>query len=135
MSTAGITLKVFTDGCAKGNPGPAGIGVVFEDDRGSVVFELSKYIGTATNNVAEYTALICALEEAQKRGARTVHCHLDSELVVRQLQGSYKVKHDVLKRLYARVRDLVNGFATCTFAHIPREENTVADRLANDAVR
>jgi len=127
-------LIVFTDGCAKGNPGPAGIGVAMKDAEGNQVYELSRFIGNATNNVAEYKALIAALEEAGRKGATKVRCMLDSELVVRQLKGQYRVRKETLKKLHARVLELAEGFESCTYSHVPREENAEADRLANRAI-
>ena len=121
---------ISTDGASHGNPGPAGIGVVLQPPDGRPRLLLYKYIGETTNNVAEYTALIYALQEALKRGARRVHVQMDSELVARQMAGSYRVRNEALRRLYEQCRHLAAGFADCRIESIPRERNTIADRLA-----
>lgn len=128
------TLVVHTDGASRGNPGPASIGVVIAEPNGRVLRELGEAIPRATNNVAEYTAVIRALEQARAMGAGRVQCLMDSQLVVRQLNGSYKVKHADMLPLYRRVLELVQQFDEVTFAHVPREMNTEADRLANAAL-
>jgi ribonuclease HI len=127
-------LVIHTDGGARGNPGPAGIGVLIEDGDGNTVLEHSRYLGEATNNQAEYTALIDALEHAKERGADEVDCFLDSELVVKQLNGEYKVKDPELAKLYLKVHNLRCAFRKAVFTHIRREQNKRADRLANDAM-
>ncbi|MEA3249691.1 MAG: ribonuclease HI family protein [Patescibacteria group bacterium] len=127
-------LIIHTDGGARGNPGPAGIGVLIEDEEGNTVLEHSRYLGEATNNQAEYTALIDALEHAKNRDGEEVDCYLDSELVVRQLNGEYKVKDPELAKLYLKVHNLRCAFRKATFTHIRREQNKRADRLANDAM-
>ncbi|WPD18807.1 MULTISPECIES: ribonuclease HI family protein [Thermaerobacter] len=126
--------RLHTDGAARGNPGPAGIGVVLIDPHGQVAEQLARYIGTATNNVAEYTALIAGLERALARGARRLDVYSDSELMVRQLNGEYRVKHEGLKPLYHRVRELAACFDAVRFIHVPRERNREADRLANRGI-
>jgi ribonuclease HI len=130
-------LILHTDGGARGNPGPAAIGVVIEiekDGEAEVIAELGETIGMATNNVAEYRAIIRGLEEAQRLGADTVTCLLDSLLVVEQLNGNYRVKSVDMKPLYARVQALRQRFALVTFQHVSREQNQEADRLVNDAL-
>ena len=132
---AGLTeVIVHTDGASRGNPGPAAIGVVIQDPQGRVLLELGEALQRTTNNVAEYTAVIRALERARELGARRVRCLMDSQLVVRQLNGSYKVKHADMLPLYRRVLELVQAFDDVTFSHVPREMNAEADRLANSAL-
>ncbi|ADU52154.1 ribonuclease H [Thermaerobacter marianensis DSM 12885] len=126
--------RLHTDGAARGNPGPAGIGVVLIDPRGQVAERVARFIGTATNNVAEYTALITGLQRALEHGARRLEVYSDSELMVRQLNGQYRVKNDGLKPLYRQVLDLVARFDAVRFVHVPRERNKDADRLANQGI-
>lgn len=126
-------LIINTDGGARNNPGPAGIGVIFSDEKGKVLAEYKKYIGEATNNFAEYQALIFALEKASTYDAEEIECRLDSELIVRQLQGKYKVKDDDLKGLHATIQELI-FFKPVKFVHIRREKNKEADRLVNEAI-
>lgn len=128
-------LKIYTDGGAIGNPGPAGLGVVICDEKGEILAEHSKYIGEATNNQAEYQALILALEKAKQMGAKNLECFLDSELVVKQLNGEYRVKDKDLGPLFIKVWNLKQGFKKITFCHIPREKNKEADRLVGKAVK
>jgi ribonuclease HI len=128
------SVVVQTDGASRGNPGPAAIGVVITDPSGRVLLELGEALPPTTNNVAEYTAVIRALERAAQLGARRVQVKMDSQLVVRQLNGSYRVKHADMLPLYRRVLDLIKGFDEVTFEHVPREQNTEADRLANLAL-
>src|SRR3989339_441995 len=125
---------IHTDGGARGNPGPAGIGVLIEDEDGNTVSEHSRYLGEATNNQAEYQAVIDALEQAKERGAEELEFRLDSELVVRQLNGDYRVKDQELGKLFLRVWTLRTSFRKVTFAHVRREQNKQADRLANEAM-
>ena len=127
-------VTIFSDGCARGNPGPAGCGVIIADADGRTILEKARYLGKATNNVAEYTALIDGLREAVELGAREVAVRTDSELVVRQLKGEYKVKDVKLKVLFAEAQRLSRGFAVLDVAHVERESNKEADRLANLAV-
>lgn len=125
---------LFADGAAKGNPGPAGAGAVLFGDDGEVLAELHKPLGHATNNVAEYEALILGLEEARRRGIARLDVRMDSLLVVRQMQGLWKIKHPGLRPLALRAGALLAGFPVRTIEHVPREENSHADRLANLAV-
>ena len=127
-------MIVACDGAARGNPGPAGIGVQITDTNGAVLAEVAEGIGVATNNVAEYTAAIRGLERAAELGATDVLLRSDSRLLVEQLSGRYRVKNPTLQRLHARVRSLAAGFRAVRYEHVPREENKEADRLANDGV-
>ena len=124
-------LTIFTDGCCLGNPGPMGIGVVIYRD-GIRVEELDEYIGNGTNNVAEYTAVIRALEIVHEMGDKSVHLKSDSLLLVKQLNNEYKVKDAKLKPLKERVGDLCHGLEV-HFEHIPREKNSEADKLSKEA--
>jgi ribonuclease HI len=128
------TFSIHTDGASRGNPGEAGIGIVIADERGKTVKELKHYLGMATNNVAEYRAVILALEKASKLGAESIILNLDSELVVRQIMGEYKVREPHLKPLHREVLDLLQNFSNYRIRHIPREENRRADQLANQAI-
>lgn len=124
---------IYTDGGARNNPGPSGAGVVAYES-GATLFELKKYLGEQTNNWAEYEALILALTEAHKRGRIHVEVRMDSELIVKQMKGEYKVKDKALKEQHARVREILSGFSDVHFVHVPREENAEADRLVNEAI-
>jgi ribonuclease HI len=130
--TAAYRLR--TDGGARGNPGPAGIGVVLEDPDGAVVAELAQGIGHATNNVAEYRALIEGLGLAAREGARTLDVFSDSQLMVEQMKGRYKVRNAGLRPLHDRARELVRAFDRVTFHAVRRERNRSADALANQAM-
>ena len=128
-------LLIHTDGAARGNPGPAGLGAVLQDaETGQVIVELARYLGEQTNNVAEWTAVQDALEEALRQGARQVDLRTDSELVARQIAGRYRVKHPGLKPIHARVMALLGQFDDYTVGHVPRELNGHADRLSNVAI-
>lgn len=127
------TITTFTDGGARGNPGPAGIGFVLKEN-GQTVFAKGEYIGKTTNNQAEYRALLRALEEAIRLGAMEVHCFLDSELLVKQLNYQYKVRDQDLAVHFVRAVQLSKNFKKITFIHIPREQNTEADTLVNEAI-
>lgn len=130
-----MDLLAYTDGGARGNPGPAGIGVVIYDAKTHVeLATVSRYLGETTNNVAEYEALLAALKKAKELGARTLHCRLDSELVVKQMNGQYKVKQPHLQVLFVKIFNLRQAFSKVTFEHVRREYNKVADRLANEAM-
>ena len=125
---------LHTDGGARGNPGPAGIGVVLEDDSGDVIGEVAEAIGVATNNVAEYKALIAGLELAQAKGVTDLQIHSDSELVVNQINGEWKIKNDALRRLAVQARRLMRNFEKVGISHVRREMNSDADKLANQAM-
>ena len=128
------SLKIQIDGAARGNPGPAGVGVVLSAGPGRKAKELAVYLGEATNNVAEHCALIVALQEALKQNSADVLVFSDSELLVRQVNGQYKVKDRQLQWLHVLIRQLIEGFSRFEIRHVPREENKAADRLANRAV-
>lgn len=129
-----MKLIMHTDGGARGNPGPAGIGAVLKDEKGKVLTEISEYIGETTNNVAEYKAVIAGLEKAKELGATEVRCFLDSLLVVEQLKRNYKVKDANLATLFVKAWNLMQGFKKVTFTHIERAKNKDADRLVNEAI-
>ena len=129
-----MKLIINTDGLSKGNPGTAAIGATIKDERGKMLATISQRIGITTNNVAEYKALIAALRMAIKLKATQVEIRADSELMIRQLKGRYKVKSEGLKPLYIEATQLLAKFEGVTLTHIPRELNTAADKLANDAV-
>lgn len=126
---------MYTDGGARNNPGPAGAGVlIFDGDR--KVAELKKFLGNQTNNWAEYEALALALEEAKRLGltGRELEIRMDSELIVKQMRGEYRVKEPSLKPQHAKVRTLLSDFSVMRFVHVRREENKEADRLVNEAI-
>ena len=127
-------ITAYIDGGARGNPGPAGYGVRVEDADGRILDELHGALGIATNNVAEYNGLLAALRWAADRGERRVHIRSDSELLVKQMRGDYKVKHPGLQPLYVRARLLVAEIGDVTFEHVRREQNKEADRLSNLAM-
>jgi len=127
-------LISYTDGGARGNPGPAGIGVVLQDKTGQTIGEWSEFLGVATNNQAEYKALLLALQQAVALGVVELDCRLDSELVVKQLKGEYKVKHPDLKPLFEQAKSLISQIKNVSFKHIRRELNKQADQLANQAM-
>lgn len=127
-------LIIYTDGGARGNPGPAGIGCVVLDEQGNAVEEISEYIGEATNNQAEYRALIAGLTKAKDLGAKEIEFFLDSELVVKQLNREYKVKDKDLAVLFVKAYNLTLSFKKVIFKHIRREKNELADRLVNLAL-
>ncbi len=129
-------IIVYTDGGARGNPGPAGIGVSIQDGSGVEVANISKYIGETTNNQAEYEALYQALVKIKEMGLTqsAVEVRMDSELVVRQLEGRYKVKDPGLKEQFARVAQVKVEYADLKFTHVRREQNSRADQLVNEAI-
>ena len=127
-------LISYTDGGARGNPGPAGIGVALQNKDGETIGEWSEFLGIATNNQAEYKALLLALKQAVAMGAVELECRLDSELVVKQLKSEYKVKHPDLKPLFEQAKGLISQIKNVSFKHIPRELNKRADQLANQAM-
>ena len=127
-------LRLYIDGASKGNPGPSGIGVVICLDDGGIK-NISAYIGNATNNVAEYTALIYGLQEALKLGARILEINTDSQLLCRQLNKVYKIKSPNIIGLYNQVLHLMSAFKQVLINNIPREENRGADKLATKAIR
>jgi ribonuclease HI len=127
-------VTIFTDGAARGNPGPAAIGCVIKDDKGNVIASISRCLGATTNNQAEYRAIIAALEKAVSLGARQVTLYSDSELVVKQINGQYKIKHAALRPLYTEIVKLTGALESFKITHIPRERNKEADALANKAL-
>lgn len=127
-------VTTWVDGASRGNPGRAAIGVIINDEQGELMARISQRIGTTTNNQAEYRAIIAALEKAIELGATHVAINSDSELVVRQLNGRYRVKNAHLKPLYQKIKQLQSSLGEFTITHIPREQNKEADRLANKAL-
>src|SRR6266567_438598 len=127
-------LIAHSDGGARGNPGPAGYGVVIHDEAGRKVTALSQYLGHQTNNFAEYQGLIAALEYAIQHGHKALKVISDSELLVRQIKGIYKVKNSVLKDLHARAKELIAKLDWFSIEHVLRGKNQEADRLANEAM-
>ncbi|MDD5155861.1 MAG: ribonuclease HI family protein [Candidatus Omnitrophica bacterium] len=127
-------FEIYIDGASKGNPGHAGIGVIICQD-GQVLRNISSYIGKATNNVAEYTALIYALQEALVLKAESVNINTDSQLLYRQMRRDYKVRHPLIFSLYTQARHLASAFKGFNIKQIPREDNRGADKLATRAVK
>lgn len=125
---------IHADGASRGNPGEAGAGAVISDSQGRTLKELKLYLGMASNNAAEYRAAIHALEIALDLGGRSVTLFLDSELVVRQVRGEYRVREPHLKALHQKTQELLNRFSQYSILYIPREENRRADQLANEAI-
>ena len=128
-------VVIFTDGASQGNPGLAAIGAIIKDEQGRVITSISQGIGRTTNNQAEYKAIIAALENAVSLGASQVDMCSDSELVVRQINGRYRVKNADLKPLYQKVKQLQSQLEGFTITHISRQQNTEADSLANVALK
>ncbi|OYV26466.1 MAG: hypothetical protein B7W98_03125 [Parcubacteria group bacterium 20-58-5] len=134
-----MKFTIHADGGARGNPGPAGAGAMIRDELGNSVASVSQFLGTRTNNYAEYEAVILAFHTLAKllKGKTSdvaVAVKMDSELVVKQMNGQYKVKHPVLKEQYARLIHAIGAFGTVSFTHVFREENSDADALANEAM-
>lgn len=130
-----MKVTLYVDGSSKGNPGEGGAGVVIKDELERTVSQRKRYLGVVTNNFAEYQALILGLQEAKQLGTQEVEICLDSELVVNQINGVYRVRDSKLKPLEREVRGLLKHFVRWVIRHIPREENREADRLAREAVR
>jgi ribonuclease HI len=130
----GPKIELFCDGASRGNPGPAGAGAVLKDASGEVIAELGKFLGETTNNVAEYQGLIIGLRKAKELGASEVAITADSELLVKQIQGSYRVKNPALKRLHREATGLLREFDRWTIRHVYREENSDADLMSNRAI-
>ncbi len=131
---ASLGVRIQIDGAARGNPGPAGVGVLISDGSGRRLKEVATYLGEATNNVAESCALLVGLQEALKLGKRQVTVLTDSQLLARQIIGEYRVRDPQLKWLHVLIHQLVQGFDRFGIRHVPRKENRAADRLANRAV-
>jgi ribonuclease HI len=130
-----VKLRLNVDGGARGNPGPAAIGVVIADPaEGTVLEEVAERIGVTTNNVAEYRAVLRGLERARALGAEEIELIGDSELVAKQLNGLYKVKHPAMKPLHAEASEALKGFARWSFRTVPRAQNAAADALVNQAL-
>lgn len=127
------SFALAVDGAAKGNPGAAGIGVVLYDEDGEIVRQIGEYIGEATNNVAEYSALIRGLQEALTLGATSLRIQTDSELLARQIAGVYKVKSPHLAELFYQAKTLLAKIPDAKIKHVPREQNSAADKLASEA--
>jgi ribonuclease HI len=128
-----VELTIYTDGASRNNPGEAGAGVVIKRN-GEQVAAIARYLGTTTNNIAEYTAAVIAMEHAVELGAASVRLFADSELLVKQINGQYKVKNEGLKPLYAKVKELIAKIGRVEVQYIPREQNKEADALANKAI-
>lgn len=129
-----MQMTLHTDGGARGNPGPAAAGVVLSDTSGDKIKELGVYLGACTNNEAEYRALILGLTLAMDSGSTVLNCFLDSELIVRQLTGVYKVKNENMKKFWEEVKSLEKNFSSVTYTHVRREKNKDADRLVNEVL-
>ena len=125
---------MFADGGSRGNPGPAASGAVLFDEQGEVVEEIGTYLGVATNNVAEWTGLLQGLKAALARGVDELAVRLDSELVVKQLSGAYRVKHPGLIPLHAEAKSLLRKFAHVEVRHVPRKQNAAADAVVNQVL-
>ncbi|MHB1505957.1 MAG: ribonuclease HI family protein [Sulfobacillus sp.] len=127
-------MKLYTDGAARGNPGPAAAGMVIEDDQGQVIWKEGRYLGETTNNVAEYQALLWGLEKAASLAPGALLIRMDSELVIKQLTGVYRVKHPALRPLHQQALALLSRFPSWRAEHVRREKNSLADHLANLAL-
>jgi ribonuclease HI len=127
-------IIVYSDGGSRGNPGPAGVGVLLYDNDGNLIESRAEYIGKQTNNQAEYHALILGLVEARSYGAEEVSCYLDSELVAKQMKGEYKVKNANVLPLHSVAKNLVKNFKEVKFFNVPRREIEEADKLVNKAI-
>lgn len=134
MTEGPLELIIHTDGASRGNPGDSGIGFVFFDAQGKTVKEDGRYLGLATNNVAEYTALLEALKEAATMGAKKIHVRSDSELMVKQINGQYRVKNEGLIPIFNEVKKRLVGFPEWEVRYVPREKNRRADELANQGI-
>lgn len=129
-----MKLITYTDGGARGNPGPAALGVVIKDSTGKTIASYGQYLGKQTNNFAEYSALISALQKAKELGATEVECVMDSELVTKQMNRQYKVKEPTLQKLFIQAFNISSQFQKVTFRHTFREQNKEADSWVNKAL-
>ncbi|MFH1650744.1 MAG: ribonuclease HI family protein [Chloroflexota bacterium] len=129
-----MRVIIRTDGASRGNPGPAAIGVTIKDPQGKLLATVSRRIGVTTNNQAEYRAIIAGLEKAVSLGAREVTAYADSELLVRQIQGRYRVRQAALRPLYQEIVQLAGALEKFTITHVTRDQNAEADLLANQAL-
>jgi ribonuclease HI len=127
-------LRLYSDGAARGNPGPSGAGAVLVEPGGQVVAKLGKFLGTQTNNYAEYMGLLIGLKHAKSLGAKEIEVFADSELLIRQLGGRYQVKSPTLRPLYEEAVKLLNDFSRVKLVHVPREMNAAADEMSNRAI-
>jgi len=127
-------LNIYTDGASRGNPGHSAIGIIINDDLHQNIAQISRYIGVGTNNNAEYTAVLTALQEAQKLKADSVTLYLDSELIARQLTGEYRVKSKPLQLFFIEINKIRRNFVSFNVVHIERSRNSEADKLANKAL-
>ena len=127
-------LTIYVDGASRGNPGPAAVGVVIKDEKGITTLKASSSIGRATNNQAEYTALIMALQEAKRLRASHVEIRTDSQLMAQQITGNYRVRNAHIRPLFEQAMQLMTTFQHCSIDHIPRDLNSEADALANEAL-
>jgi ribonuclease HI len=134
MADSAKEWLLMVDGASRGNPGEAGCGALILDDKGAVVNELSRYLGRTTNNVAEYEGLLMGLAALRQRGAKKIVVQSDSQLLVRQLNGEYRVKDEKLKVLFERAMRLLRQFEAYRIVHVRREMNKMADRLANRGI-
>jgi ribonuclease HI len=133
-SASAPSIVAYIDGGARGNPGPAGYGVRIENDRGDLIEEFCGFLGSATNNIAEYNGLLAALRYANDHGHRVVRIKSDSELLVKQMIGQYRVKNPGLQTLYQQAQGLARTLERVAYEHVRREQNKDADRLANQAM-
>jgi len=127
-------LTIYVDGASRGNPGPAAVGVVIKDEKGITTLKASSSIGRATNNQAEYTALIMALQEAKRLRASHLEIRTDSQLMAQQITGNYRVRNAHIRPLFEQAMQLLTTFQHCSIDHIPRDLNSEADALANEAL-
>lgn len=127
-------MRVYSDGAARGNPGPAGAGAVLVEPNGQVVDRIGKFLGVQTNNYAEYMGLLLGLKRARELGVNEVEIYADSELMIRQLGGRYQVKSPSLRPLYEEALELLNEFSRVKLVHVPREMNSAADEMSNRAI-
>ena len=133
MDKSSKRLIIYVDGASRGNPGPAAVGVVMKDEKGATMLKVSSSIGRATNNQAEYNALIVALQEARKLGADQVYINTDSQLMSEQINGNYRVRNAHIRPLFEKAMQLLTAFQYYSIDHIPRYLNSEADALANEA--
>jgi ribonuclease HI len=129
-----VTYQIYSDGASRGNPGPAGIGAVILNEKGETVHEIAEFIGESTNNVAEYKALLAALDYCVKKKISPIEILADSQLLIKQLSGEYKVKHENIKPLYQKARGYLSRLKVTGYKHVPREFNKAADKLANQGI-
>lgn len=129
-----MNYLIYTDGGSRGNPGPGAIGVVIQNEKGEVIYELAKYLGRCTNNEAEYLAVFQALKTASSRKFDEITLHVDSELIAKQLNGEYKVKNARLKKIFSKIKDLETSFSKIDYKQVRREKNKNADALVNEAL-